>query len=74
MPDLYGIVPTIFSVASSMTQYWLGNEPMMSVPLPATIFGGAAAFCAATSAADATSATPMTNANVLITAILATGR
>src|SRR5262245_25740754 len=39
MPDLNGIVPTIFSVASSMIQNWFGYEPMISVPLPAVSFG-----------------------------------
>src|SRR4051812_25758319 len=39
MPDENGIVPTIFSVASSMIQNCFGYDPMMSVPLPAEIFG-----------------------------------
>ena len=35
MPDWNGIVPTTFSVASSMIQNCLGYDPMISVPLPA---------------------------------------
>jgi hypothetical protein len=35
IPDWNGIVPTTFSVASSMIQYCFGYEPMISVPLPA---------------------------------------
>jgi hypothetical protein len=37
IPDWNGIVPTIFSEASSMIQT-LRHEPMMSVPFPADTF------------------------------------
>ena len=39
IPDWYGIVPTTFSVASSMIQYCFGYDPMINVPLPALIRG-----------------------------------
>src|SRR5262245_29022978 len=45
MPDWYGIVPTIFSDASSMIQYCFGYDPMISVPLPAET-RGLSDFCA----------------------------
>src|SRR2546422_10670220 len=63
MPDLNGIVPTIFSVASSMIQYWLGYAPMISVPLPAVFAAAGLPFCACTSAAHASTATPRTIAS-----------
>src|SRR5262245_21125153 len=44
MPDWNGMVPTIFSVASSMIQYCLGYDPMMRVPFPAETLGFSA-FC-----------------------------
>src|SRR5215467_7249562 len=46
MPDENGIVPTIFSVASSMIQNCFGYEPMMSVPLPADTRGFSPFDCA----------------------------
>src|SRR5664279_2037569 len=53
MPDWNGIVPTTFSVASSMIQYCFGYDPMISVPLPAETRGFSAEW---TSAPPATSA------------------
>src|SRR5713101_7120628 len=56
MPDLNGIDPTIFSVASSMIQNLSGYVPTISVPLPATILGLSAAY---TVTHKATSASPI---------------
>src|SRR3979490_2922126 len=56
MPDLNGIEPTIFSVASSMIQNLSGYVPTIRVPLPATTFGLSAAD---TVMRKATSASPI---------------
>src|SRR5436190_22282209 len=56
MPDLNGIDPTAFSVASSMIQNLSGYVPTIRVPLPATPFGFSA-VCTGTQ--RATSASPI---------------
>src|SRR5438034_4906576 len=56
MPDLNGIDPTIFSVASSMIQNLSGYVPTISVPLPATTLCLSAA---STVTHKATSASPI---------------
>src|SRR5262245_10068770 len=61
MPDVNGIVPVIFSVASSMTQNCFGYEPMISVPLPADTRGFSPFDCAETrdGSTDCVATTPV---------------
>ncbi len=60
MPDWNGIVPTIFSVASSMIQYCFGYDPMIRVPLPADTRGFSAGRVCARTAMTARPITPAT--------------
>jgi len=66
MPDWNGMLPTTFSVASSMIQNCLGYEPMISVPVPALTFGESLFDCArgAFEAVDMTRATATPAARV----------
>src|ERR1043165_416448 len=57
MPEAYGMVPVIFSVASSMIQYCFGYDPMISVPLPAETRGFSPFDCAPSAPTASTIAT-----------------
>src|SRR4051812_45218663 len=58
MPDWNGMLPTIFSVASSMIQNCFGYEPMISVPLPAETRGGSAVWTGTRQTTRATASAP----------------